>query len=88
MTGKPEWGLVTAPGGGIMGVYSLSGMTPIKTSGFSERDRTFEGANHYSDWKFFYEPPRPPPRQSQKPPAPVPAQPAATPTVPSGRLLR
>lgn len=66
MTGKPEWGLVTAPGGGIMGVYSLSGMTPIKTSGFWERDRTFEGANHYSDWKFFYEAPRPP-QQIQKP---------------------
>ena len=56
MTGKPEWGLVAAPGGGIMGVYSLSGSTPIKTSGFLARDRTFEGANHFSDWKFFYSP--------------------------------
>jgi hypothetical protein len=59
MTGKAEWGLVTikAPDGDrIMGVYSLSGATPFKTSGFLDRDRTFEGANHFSDWKFFYEP--------------------------------
>jgi len=59
MTGKADWGLVTikAPDGDhIMGVYSLSGATPFKTSGFLDRDRTFEGANHFSDWKFLYEP--------------------------------
>jgi type II secretory pathway pseudopilin PulG len=56
MTGKAEWGLVPAPGGGVMGVYSLSGLTPIKTSGFSGPDRAFEGAVHYSDWRFLYEP--------------------------------
>ena len=59
MTGKEEWGMVTvkAPDGDhIMGVYSLSGATPFKTSGFLDRDRTFEGANHFSDWKFLHEP--------------------------------
>jgi type II secretory pathway pseudopilin PulG len=55
MTGKVEWEMVKAPDGGIMGVYSKSGLTPIKTSGFLARDRTLEGANHFSDWKFFYE---------------------------------
>jgi type II secretory pathway pseudopilin PulG len=56
MTGKTEWGLVTAPGGGIMGVYSLSNASPIKRGGFRQRDRTFEGATTYHEWRFFYEP--------------------------------
>lgn len=59
LTGKPEWGLVTvkAPDGErIMGVYSLSQATPFKTSGFRDENRTFEGAQQFSDWKFFYEP--------------------------------
>ena len=74
MTGKAEWGLVTikAPDGDrIMGVYSLSGATPFKTSGFLDRDRTFEGANHFSDWKFLHEPL--PAQQTPKPAAPPPA---------------
>ena len=74
MTGKAEWGLVTikAPDGNrIMGVYSLSASTPFKTSGFLARDRTFEGANHFSDWKFLYEPL--PAQQTPKPAAPPPA---------------
>jgi type II secretory pathway pseudopilin PulG len=72
MTGKAEWGLITikqAGGEGIMGVYSKSGLTPIKTSGFLPRDRTFEGANHFSDWKFFHEPPKPLAGAAGKPPA-------------------
>lgn len=67
MTGKAEWGLVTikaSDGERIMGVYSLSGATPFKTSGFLDRDRTFEGANHFSDWKFLYQP-QPAATQSQ-----------------------
>lgn len=72
MTGKMEWGLTKVPGGeAIMGVYSQSGLTPIKTSGFRYEDRTFEGANHYSDWKFLHQPPGPSPQKSQKPPAPA-----------------
>jgi type II secretory pathway pseudopilin PulG len=31
MTGKREWGVVSAPEGGIMGVYSLSEAKPIKS---------------------------------------------------------
>lgn len=59
MTGKAEWGLVTtkAPDGDrITGVYSLSTLTPFKTSGFREENRAFEGAGGYSGWKFVYEP--------------------------------
>lgn len=56
LTGTREWGLVEAPGGAIMGVYSLSQATPFKTSGFRDEDRSFEGARRFSDWKFLYEP--------------------------------
>jgi type II secretory pathway pseudopilin PulG len=33
MTGKPAWGLIQAPEGGIIGVYSLSAAQPVKTGG-------------------------------------------------------
>jgi type II secretory pathway pseudopilin PulG len=54
VTGKAEWGLVEAPQGGIMGVYSLSEAPPIKAGGFSKRDESFNDATRYADWKFFY----------------------------------
>lgn len=56
MTGKPGWSLVTAPEGGIMGVYSLSDATPLKTGSFRHADRALEGKSRYSEWKFAYEP--------------------------------
>jgi type II secretory pathway pseudopilin PulG len=57
MTGKSEWGLVDAPDGGIMGIYSRSKAAPIKSGGFAARDQAFEGAADYSEWRFFYAPP-------------------------------
>lgn len=56
LTGNGEWGLVKAPDGGIMGVYSLSEDKPIKIAGFAFANREFEGAAKYSDWKFVYNP--------------------------------
>ena len=56
ITGKPDWGLVQAPEGGIMGVYSLSEEPPVKTGGFSKANQAFDGAEKYSDWKFTYAP--------------------------------
>ena len=56
MTGKAEWGLVKGPGGGIMGVYSLSAAEPIKTRNFNVEDQSFNDAEKYADWKFFYSP--------------------------------
>ena len=56
LTGKSEWGLVKAPDGGIMGVYSLSEDSPKKLAGFAFANRDFEGAAKYSDWKFLYNP--------------------------------
>ena len=55
LTGKREWGLVKTADGRIAGVYSLSGRLPLKLSGFSLADRAFEGATHYSDWRFLHE---------------------------------
>lgn len=53
ITGKAEWGLIAAPGGGIMGVRSISTARAIRTK---------DGATSYGDWKFMYEPPSPLPR--------------------------
>jgi type II secretory pathway pseudopilin PulG len=58
MTGTAQWGLIDAPGGGIMGVYSLSGARPLKSAGFATRDIAFTGAARHSDWHFVYNPAR------------------------------
>jgi len=81
VTGK-AWGIVKAPDGGIMGVHSVSEDKPLKTAQFRIRDRSFEGAASYSDWKFVYVPvsaqkPASPPLQ--QPAAPVPQAPLQTP---------
>ena len=57
LTGEADWGLVLAPGGGVMGVHSRSDAPPIKVAGFDEADRDFASARRYSDWKFVYAPP-------------------------------
>lgn len=54
ITGKREWGLMQAPDGGIMGVYSLSDAQPIKRAGFAARDSILAATGHYSDWHFSY----------------------------------
>ena len=78
LTGKTEWGLVKAPDGGIMGVYSLSDDTPLKTAGFGVYNREFEGAPKYSDWKFAY------PSAAQQAQVPASQQPGAP--LPQGPL--
>src|SRR5262245_13328818 len=50
MTGKAAWGLVPAPGGGVMGVYSLSETAPIKLDEFDAADAAFAQTRKYSDW--------------------------------------
>jgi type II secretory pathway pseudopilin PulG len=57
MTGKTSWGTITAPGGGIMGVYSLSDKSPIKSANFDSKLEGLTGGSRYSDWRFVYEPP-------------------------------
>lgn len=76
ITGRPQWGLVMAPQGGIAGVYSLSRETPLKQANFSEADKAFSGAAKYSDWIFIYQPEAPPaaaPGAGQAAPSTLPA---------------
>jgi type II secretory pathway pseudopilin PulG len=56
LTATPQWGLVRAPDGGIMGVYSLADVPTIRHGNFDVRDKAFEGAASYSGWRFVYEP--------------------------------
>lgn len=56
ITGKSDWGVVEAPGGGIMGVYSRSSEPPLKRAHFTEENQLFEGAHAYSQWRFIYQP--------------------------------
>lgn len=52
LTGRTQWGLVRAAGGGIVGVHSLSTARPIKQSGFGPAERSFEGRQRYTEWIF------------------------------------
>jgi type II secretory pathway pseudopilin PulG len=61
MTGSPDWALVEAPGGGVMGVHSRSEAAPIKTGNFRLENRGFETAERYTDWKFIHSPVGPSP---------------------------
>ena len=78
ITGSAEWGLVQAPDGGIMGVYSRSQDKPLKSAGFTAENMAFEGAGAYSDWKFVYTP-----DQSK---LPVPASPGPGVPTPEGEI--
>ena len=55
MTGRPEWGLVTA-GGRIVGVHSLSDAQPIKTGNFASANAELAGKGSYRDWQFNFVP--------------------------------
>ena len=78
LTGKPEWGVVEAPSGGIMGVYSTSEREPVRTGNFRPEDESFAQARRYSEWKFVYAPKEPPPpTQGRSPSASPDAAPAA-----------
>ena len=81
ITGSNEWGIVRAPDGGVMGVYSRSEDPPIKTTNFKVRDRDFEGGTKYADWKFVYTPAAPKPGAGA-PPTPA-VKPEASPLTPA-----
>lgn len=56
ITNQQQWGLDMAPEGGVMGVHSLSNLTPIKISNFEYANLAFEGITKYSGWVFAYRP--------------------------------
>ena len=57
MTGQADWARVDAPGGGFMGVHSVSEETPVKSGNFSAKNAAFEDAENYTKWMFTYSPP-------------------------------
>jgi type II secretory pathway pseudopilin PulG len=56
ITGGVEWGVIRTDDGRIKGVYSLSGLKPLKTDGFPSELKSFAHASHYSQWLFVFEP--------------------------------
>jgi type II secretory pathway pseudopilin PulG len=69
ITGSTEWGLVRAPDGGVMGVYSLSEETPVKMHFDDNLHREFTGRTKYREWRFNYVP-RPVPNAPRAPSPP------------------
>lgn len=54
ITGKMDWELIRAPGGGVMGVKSASCAATIKRS-FPDGDLAYlDGLKRYCDWTFAY----------------------------------
>ena len=58
LTGHTEWGLVPAPGGGIMGVYSLAQGTPMGRAENALKANLPPGTpkGGYAEWMFGYDP--------------------------------
>lgn len=58
MTGGTEWGLMRNEQSKLVGVYSLSGEIPLKTSFEPALQQSFgdEPLLSYADWKFVYQP--------------------------------
>ncbi len=54
--GGAEWGVVAAPDGGVMGVYSQTAGRPLKRRGFPEDYAAFDDKAAYSEWVFVYLP--------------------------------
>ncbi|MCC6473047.1 MAG: type II secretion system protein [Burkholderiales bacterium] len=61
VTGKDEWGLIPAPGGGIMGVYSKGEQRPLKIANFDSPYEVFQQRSMqlkekmtYQQWQFAY----------------------------------
>jgi type II secretory pathway pseudopilin PulG len=52
ITNSTRWGEVRLPSGQLVGVYSESTDTPLKTAGFALRDKTLLDASRYSEWVF------------------------------------
>jgi len=60
VTGNAEWGLVQAPDGGILGVYSLSEQAPLRRQPLQLPGALPISGTRYADWKFVAEAQRTP----------------------------
>lgn len=52
MSNSTDWGLVDAPTGGVMGVFSRSEGAPLKRGLFAPEQAQFAEARTYRDWRF------------------------------------
>ncbi|HIC7213582.1 type II secretion system protein [Burkholderia stabilis] len=59
LTGSTTWGLVKAPDGGIMGVFSEAPGRPLKRQRFPARYEAFGDRGTYGEWAFVFLPPVP-----------------------------
>ena len=89
MTGGSEWGIVKTAQGGIIGVYSLSTLRPIRSrSPYPADDVDLLSARSYRDWRFIaaggvpVAPPSSPLDAPKPPPDIVPRPPVSTPDEP------
>ncbi len=56
VTQREGWGILEAPSGGVMGVYSLSAAKPYKSKNFRLMYQHFENKKYYGEWYFAYVP--------------------------------
>jgi type II secretory pathway pseudopilin PulG len=56
VTQRNGWGILEAPSGGVLGVYSLSAAKPYKTKNFRSMYKHFENQKIYGEWYFVYVP--------------------------------
>ena len=56
ITQREGWGILEAPSGGVMGVYSLSDQAPYKRKNFRPIYKNFENQKYYGNWYFAYVP--------------------------------
>lgn len=56
ITQREGWGIVVAPSGGIMGIYSLSDKVPFKTKGYRGELQHLNNKTYYGEWYFVYVP--------------------------------
>ena len=56
ITQRDGWGILEAPSGGVMGVYSLSDQAPFKRKNFRPIYKGFENQKFYGEWYFTYIP--------------------------------
>ncbi len=54
LTGRPEWGLIRATDGSLLGLHSLSDQTPIRMDNFPSEFFHFKDKRSYQDWVFVY----------------------------------
>jgi len=56
ITQREGWGIVTAPSGGVMGIYSLSDKQPFKIKGYHGALQHLNDKRYYGEWYFVYLP--------------------------------